>query len=374
MRGKTVIGGIGHTAFGKLPGRSTVSLNIEACRKAIEDAGLSPEDVDALLVKVPTSKVEMMYGQKLAEAMGLEPRFGGVWDQGGASNISMIAIAAMAIEAGQCEVALVTLADNPRTGTRQAYEKAWGDDAVFGWFSVVASYAMIARRHMHDHRTTPKQLARLAIACREHGAANPDAQLRKPLTMDEYFASPFVVEPLRRADCCLISDGAAAVVVMSAKRAKELGVPAPAPILGFGQGNSSSDVALRRDLTETKADVSAGAAYAMAGLGPEDIDVAQIYDCFTITALMTLEAYGLCPRGRSAGMFEENGFGIDGDLPLNTSGGLLSETGMPGLQLVLEGVRQMRGVSHNQKKGAKTCIVSNQGGIMHTHSTLILGQ
>jgi acetyl-CoA acetyltransferase len=374
MRGKTVIAGIGHTAFGKLPGRSTVSLNIEACRKAIEDAGLSPNDVDGLLVKVPTSKVEMMYGQKLAEAMGLEPRVGGVWDQGGASNISMIAMASMAIEAGQCDVALVALADNPRTGTRQAYEKGWGDDALFGWFSVVASYAMIARRHMHDHGTTPEQLARIAIACREHGAANPDAQLRKPLAMDDYFASPWVVEPLRRADCCLISDGAAAVVVMSAKRARELGVKAPVPILGFGQGNSSSDVALRLDLTETKADVSVRTAYAMAGIGPKHIDVAQIYDCFTITALMTLEAYGLCPRGHGADLFVEGGFGVDGPLPLNTSGGLLAETGMPGLQLVLEGVRQMRGCSTNQKKGARTCIVSNQGGIMHTHSTLILGQ
>jgi acetyl-CoA acetyltransferase len=373
MRGRIVIAGIGHTAYGKQPGRSTVSLNLEACRKAIEDAGVEPGEVDSLLVKVPTSKVEMMYGQKLAEAMGLEPRVGGVWDQGGASNISMIAIAAMAIEAGQCDVALVTLADNPRTGNRQAYEKAWGDDAVFGWFSVVASYAMIARRHMHDHGTTEEQLARIAIAARAHGAANADAQLRKPLSMEEYFASPWVVEPLRRADCCLISDGAAAVVVMSAERARKRGVRAPVPILGFGQGNSSSDVPLRRDLTETKADVSARTAYAMARLGPKDIDVAQIYDCFTITALMTLEAYGLCPRGRSAEFFEEGGFGVDGRLPLNTSGGLLSETGMPGLQLVLEGVRQMRGTSSNQKKGAKTCIVSNQGGIMHTHSTLILG-
>jgi acetyl-CoA acetyltransferase len=374
LRGKTVIAGIGHTAYGKLPGRSTVSLNMEACRKALADAGLGPKDVDALFVKVPTSKVELMYGQKLAEAMGLEPRIGGVWDQGGASNISMISFAAMAIEAGQCEVALVTLADNPRTGTRQAYEKAWGDDAVFGWFSVVASYAMIARRHMHDHGTTPEMLARIAIACRQHGLNNPDAQLKVPLTMDEYFASPWVVDPLRRADCCLISDGAAAVVVMSARRARELGVSAPVPILGFGQGHSSSDVALRRDLTETKADVSARTAYAMAGLGPKDIDVAQIYDCFTITVLMTLEAYGLAPRGHCAELFEEGGFGVDGPLPLNTSGGLLSETGMPGLQLVLEGVRQMRGTSSNQKRGARTCIVSNQGGIMHTHSTLILGQ
>ena len=148
---------------------------------------MSPQEVDALVVKVPTSKVEMMYGQKLAEAMGLMPRIGGVWDQGGASNVSMIWFAAMAIEAGQCEVGLVTLADNPRTGTRQAYEKAWGDDAVFGWFSVVASYAMIARRYMHDFGTTPEQLAAVAMACRKHGAANPNAQLRLPLSLDAYY-------------------------------------------------------------------------------------------------------------------------------------------------------------------------------------------
>jgi acetyl-CoA acetyltransferase len=373
MRGEAVIAGIGQTAFGKLPGRSTVSLNIEACRNAVADAGLAPDEVDALFVKVPTSKVEMMYGQKLAEAMGLTPRVGGVWDQGGASNISMISFAAMAIAAGQCEVALVTLADNPRTGTRQAYEKAWGDDAVFGWFSVVASYAMIARRYRHDRGTTPEQLAAVAIACRAHGALNPHAQLKSPLTLDGYFASPYVVEPLRRADCCLISDGAAAVVVMSAKRARERQVPAPVPILGFGQGHSSSDVALRRDLTETMAGVSADTAYRMAGLGPERIDVAQIYDCFTITVLMTLEAYGLLPNGQGADVFAEGGFSPGGPLPLNTSGGLLAETGMPGLQLVLEGVRQMRGTSTAQVEDASTCIVSNQGGIMHTHSTLILG-
>ena len=145
------------------------------------------------------------------------------------------------------------------------------------------------------------------------------------------------------------------------------------PILGFGQGHSSCDVALRPDLTETMAGVSADTAYKMAGLGPERIDVAQIYDCFTITVLMTLEAYGLCPNGRSAEIFAEGGFSADGPLPLNTSGGLLAETGMPGLQLVLEGVRQMRGTSTAQVKDASTCIVSNQGGIMHTHSTLILG-
>lgn len=374
MRGKAVIAGIGHTAFGKQPGRSTVSLNIEACRKAVEDAGIGKDVIDALLVKVPTSKVEMMYGQKLAEAMGMAPRVGGVFDQAGASNISMIAIAAMAIEAGQCEVALVTLADNPRTGSRQAYEKVWGDDADFGWSSVVAGYAMIAQRYRHEYGDMDDIHAAIAIAARTHGANNPHAQLRLPLTRDAYDAAPWVVEPLRRDDCCLVSDGAAAVVVMSAGRAAELGVRQPVPILGFGQGNSSTDIPQRPDLTRTMADVSARTAFRMAGMEPKDIDVAQIYDCFTITVAMTLEAYGFAPKGGLKDLAVNGGFGIDGQLPLNTSGGLLSETGMPGLQLVLEGARQMRGTSTNQVKDARTCIVSNQGGIMHTHSTLILGR
>lgn len=374
MRGKAVIAGIGHTAFGKVPGRSTISLNIEACRKAVADAGIEKDMIDGLLVKVPTSRVEMMYGQTLAEAMELRPRFGGVFDQGGASNISMIGIAAMAIEAGECDVALVTLADNPRTGSRHAYEKVWGDDADFGWSSVVAGYAMIAQRYKHDYGNIDDVNAAIAIAARKHGANNPHAQLKLPLTRDMYDNAAWVVEPLRRDDCCLVSDGAAAVVVMSAERARKLGVSAPVPILGFGQGNTSDAVPLRQDLTETMAGASAKTAFAMAGLGVKDIDVAQIYDCFTITVLMTLEAYGFTPKGRLRDLLEEGGFEVGGKLPLNTSGGLLSETGMPGLQLVLEGVRQMRGTSTNQVPDARTCIVSNQGGIMHTHSTLILGQ
>lgn len=372
MRGKYVIAGIGHTAFGKQPGRSTVSLNIEACRKAVADANIEKDVIDGLLVKVPTSRVEMMYGQKLAEAMGLTPRVGGVFDQGGASNVSMIGIAAMAIEAGQCDVALVTLADNPRTGSRHAYEKVWGDDADFGWSSVAAGYAMIAQRFRHEVGDMDDVHAAIAIACRKHGAANPHAQLRIPLTRDAYDKAAWIVEPLRRDDCCLVSDGAAAVVVMSAKRARELGVKQPVPILGFGQGNSSTDLPQRPDLTETLAGVSADSAYRMAGLGPRDIDVAQIYDCFTITVAMTLAAYGFTSK---AGLheFAAGGFEVGQALPLNTSGGLLSETGMPGMQLVLEGVRQIRGNSVNQVADARNCIVSNQGGIMHTHSTMILG-
>jgi acetyl-CoA acetyltransferase len=373
MRGKVVIAGIGQTAFGKLPGRGTISLNIEACRNALEDAGIEKDMVDALAVKPPTSTPVFMYGQMLAEAMGLQPRIGGAWDQGGAANLSLIAFMAMAIEHGQCEVALVCYADNPRTGSRHAYEKAWGDDAAFGWFGVPAGYAMLARRHMEQFGTTSDQLGAIAVAIRKHGAQNPRAQLQKAITLEQYRESPWVIEPLRRDDCCLVSDGAAAVVLMSAARARSLGIEHLVPILGFGQGQTSWDVAQRSDLTATCAEISGATAFRMAGLSPRDIDVAQIYDCFTITVLMTLEAYGFAPKGQGGPYCAGSRLAIGGELPVNTAGGLLSETGMPGLQLVTEGVRQMRGTANLQVPGAKTCVVSNQGGIMHTHSTLILG-
>lgn len=374
LSGKAVIAGIGHTAFGKLAGRDTVSLNIEAIRKALADAGVEKNQVDGLFVKAPTSKFEMMYAQKLAEAMALQPRVGGVWDHGGASTNSMIGHAAMAIEAGQCEIAVVTLADNPATGSRQAYEKAWGDDAVFGWFGTPAGYAMIAQRHMQQYGTPNDGLGAIAVACRRHGASNPNAQLRKPITLEQYRQSRLVVEPLRRDDCCLVSDGAAAVVVMSAQRAKAMKVAKPVSVLGFGQGQTSWEVAQRPDLTTTAARISGETAFRMAGLKPSDIDVAQLYDCFTIVPLMTLEDYGFCAKGQGGHWVQGGRIELGGELPLNTSGGLLSETGMPGLQLVLEGVRQLRGESVNQVKNARRCIVSGQGGVMHSHSTLILGQ
>ena len=374
LSGKAVIAGIGHTAFGKLAGRNTISLNIEAIRNALADAGVEKQQVDGLLVKAPTSNFEMMYAQKLADAMALVPRVGGVWDHGGASTNSMIGYAAMAIASGQCEIAVVALADNPATGSRHAYEKARGDDAVFGWFGTPAGYAMIAQRHMQQYGTPNDGLGAVAVAARRHGAANPHAQLRKPITLEQYRESRLVVQPLRRDDCCLVSDGAAAVVVMSAERAKAMKIAMPIPILGFGQGQTSADVALRPDLTTTAARLASETAFRMAGLAPKDIDVAQLYDCFTIVPLMTLEDYGFCAKGQGGHWVQGGRIEVGGELPINTSGGLLSETGMPGLQLVLEAVRQLRGTSVNQVKNARKCIVSGQGGVMNSHSSLILGQ
>jgi acetyl-CoA acetyltransferase len=371
--GAAVIAGIGHTAYGKLPGSTTVGLDVEACRAALADAGIGKDAVDAVWAKVPTSKLEFLYGAKVAEALGISPAAGGVLDLGGASVIAMISYSVLAIEAGMCEVALVTSADNPRSGSRQAYDKSYGPGAELGWFGIAPGYAMVARRHMLEYGTSEEQLGAFAVAARRHGAANPDAQLRKPIELADYLDSPPVVEPLRRDDCALVSDGAAAVVVMSAARARELGVPAPVAILGFGQGHTAADVALRSTLTTTGAADSARRAFTMAGIGPAHVDVAQLYDCFTITALMTLEDYGFCGKGEGGPFAESGGIELGGELPINTSGGLLSETGMPGMQMVLEGARQLRGSSPNQVPGAAICVVSGQGGVMHTHATLVLG-
>jgi acetyl-CoA acetyltransferase len=374
LSGKAVIAGIGATRFGALPGRTTISMNVEAIRKALNDAGIEKDAVDALYVKCPTSKFEMMYGQKIAEAIGLQPRIGGVWDSGGSSNVIMISQAIMAIEAGQCEIAVVTFADNPKTGSAASYSHPRGEDALYGWFAVLSSYAMIARRHMGELGTPREALGAVAVAARRHGAQNPNAQLRKPLALDEYMDMPPMVAPFCRDDCTLVSDGAAAVVVMSTERARKMGVPKPVPVLGFGFGQTSWDVTQRPDMTSTQAKVAGETAFKMAGLKPKDMDVAQIYDCFTITALMTLEDYGFAKKGQVADFVKGGNIEIGGELPMNTSGGLLSETGMPGMQLIHEGVRQMRGDASLQVKGAKHCIISNQGGVMHTHAALILGQ
>jgi acetyl-CoA acetyltransferase len=372
--GEVVIAGVGQTAYGKLNGRSTISLNVEACRNALTDAGIAKDAVDAVWAKVPTSRLEFLYGAKVAEALGIQPAAGGVLDLGGASNIAMISYAALAIEAGMCEVALITSADNPRSGTRQAYDKAYGSAAPYGWFGIAPGYALVAAEHRARYGTDEAALGRVAVACRRHGAANPHAQLRKEISLDDYFHSPPIVDPLRRDDCALVSDGGAAVVVTSARRAAELGVEHPVAILGFGQAHTAWDLPRRPSLTETVAGASASRALAMAGITRDRVDVAQLYDCFTITVLMTLEAYGYCEVGESGRYVKEVGVGLDSPLPLNTSGGLLSETGLPGMQMIIEGVRQLRDDSPNQVADAEVSMVSGQGGVMHTHATLVLGR
>ena len=374
MRGRTVIAGVGHTRYGKHPGRGRVELIVEAARNAVADAGIEKDLLDGVFVKMANSAPSILYGQRVAQALGLRPRMGCALDQGGAANVSLISFAALAIEAGMMEMALVCYGDTPRTGSHAVYHRPRGEEAAYGWYSTAAGYAMIHQAYRNRYGVPDTHFGAIATQIRAHALNNPHAHLRVPLDMEGYLASPWVVEPLRRDDCCLLSDGGAAVILCSARRAKALALSRPVPILGFGQGQESWEVHLRPDLLDSMAGVSARTAFRMAGLGPADIGVAQIYDCFTVTVLQTLEDYGLAPRGQAGAMALSEGIGPEGALPLNTSGGLLAESGTPGLQLVIEGVRQMRGDARLQVKAPKAGIVSNQGGSMHTHATLILGQ
>jgi acetyl-CoA acetyltransferase len=373
MQGKVVIAGVGNTSYGKHPGRDKVDLIVEAAREAIGDAGIAKDEIDGIFVKIANASPTVLYGQKVSEALGLQPTIGCALDQGGAANVGLMTYAALAIEAGIIRNALICYGDTARTGSHAVFHRPRGDDAIMGWYSTAAGYAMLHQAYRQRYATRDEYFGAVAVAARDHGARNPKAQLRKPLTMDAYLASSYVVEPMRRDDMCLLSDGGAAILLTSASEAKRRGNARAVPILGFGQAQESWEVHLRPDLLSTRAADSAEMAFRRAGIRRHEISFAQLYDCFTVTVLQTIEDYGLTPRGQAGAKALAEGLGIDGWLPFNTSGGLLSESGTPGLQLIIEAARQLRSEAHVQVKAPRYGLVSNQGGSMHTHATLILG-
>jgi acetyl-CoA acetyltransferase len=372
LRQRYCIVGVGNTPYGKNPGVSQLAHNVLAIRGAIEDAGLTTDQIDGVLTKAPTSTFPMLWAPRVAEALRIVPKVVGTLDQAGASNIGLIQYAVSAIELGQAEYIAIAYGDNPATGTRSSYASPRGDSVVAGLFGAPSSYAMVARRHMHEYGTTPEQLGNVAIAHRYHASMNSNAHFQEPITQEDYEHSRWVAEPFHLLDCCPVSDGGAAYIIASEERAKELGKPL-VYIEGIGQGHPSWDFYRRPDLPTSGAKVSGEMAFKAAGLGPNDIDFCEIYDCFTIVPLITLEDYGFVNKGEGGSFYEDQRTHIGGELPINTSGGLLSETGMPGTQLVVEAVRQLRGEGgQRQVKDAEVGLVSQQGGIMTTHATMVL--
>ncbi|MDG1840262.1 MAG: thiolase family protein [Dehalococcoidia bacterium] len=372
LKQKYCIVGVGNTAYGKNPGISQIAHNVLAIRAALEDAGLSAQDLDGVLTKAPTSTFPMLWGPKIAEALRIQPKVTATLDQAGASNIGLIQYAISAIEMGQAEVIAISYGDNPRTGTRASYARPRGDDALAGLFGAPSSYAMVAKRHMHEYGTTNEQLANVAIAHRTHANMNPNAQFQELFTVDDYMSSRWVAEPFRLLDCCPVSDGGAAYIITTEEKAKELRA-LPVYIEGIGQAHPSWDFYRRPELATSGAKIAGKMAFESAGLQPTDVDFCEIYDCFTIVPLISLEEYGFVNKGEGGSFYEEQRTHIGGELPCNTSGGLLSETGMPGTQLVVEAVRQLRGEGENrQVKDAEVGLVSQQGGIMTTHATMLL--
>ena len=372
LKDKYAIVGAATTRFGKVPGVSALAFTVEAAQLAMADAGMEKQEVDAVLCKYPPSGFQGLWAHKVSEALGIQPKIAATIDQAGASNIGLVQYAMMAIEAGLITTAVCCYGDNPLSGPPGTYSRARGMESAYGMFGAPSGYAMIAQRHMAEFGTTSEQLGNVAISTREWASKNPNAHKRDPMTIEDHQNSRYVAKPLHLLDCCLVSDGGAAVVVTSAERAKSLAKP-PVYIMGIGQHHISWDLPQRPTLTTSGAKVSGEMAFEMAGITPQDVDLCELYDCFTIVPLITLEDYGFCAKGEGGAFFEDGKTSPGGSLPMNTSGGLLSESGMAGMQLIVEAVRQLRGEGEDrQVPDPEIALVSGQGGIMHSHATMIL--
>ncbi|HVL32223.1 MAG TPA: thiolase family protein, partial [Actinomycetota bacterium] len=293
ISGATAIAGVGTTAFGKLPGRSSWSLQAEAVARALEDAGLGKDDIDGLFTEPPFSEPLLLHGHNLGRYLGLKTNYLSTISIGGATAITLVQQAAMAVHAGLCEVAVCVYGENQKTGMPMLFGKAqmgrgqpMGDEIAFGMAGGPVMEARSAMRYKHEFGASDEMFGSVALACRHHASMNPGAQYRSPLTMEEYLASRMVSDPLRVLDCTIAaSDGAVALVVTSAERARDCAQP-PAYITGMGAGDNLDALKDPTHYTHFAGARSSQRAYAMAGIGPDDVDTAQLYDCFTSTVLI----------------------------------------------------------------------------------------
>jgi acetyl-CoA acetyltransferase len=376
------IAGLGITELGKVYGPSAADFAAEAVRRAAADAGLALRDIDGLLLSSGTTNGVHLDLQRDLELTDL--RLLSEMQAYGSTAGGMVQVASMAVQAGMADVVACVWADNPlRQGRSAGAAYGGASRPQSGWGGLLAAagvaganhmYALAARRHMEAYGTTNEQFGAIAVAQRQWAVLNPLAQFRQPITMDDYLASRWIADPFRLLDCCLVSNGGIAVIVTSAERAASLAQP-PVRVLGWAQSHPGH--AQRRDENfglVTGAARSGPAALAMAGVELADIDVVELYDCYTYTVLVTLEDYGFCGKGEG-GPFAESGIlGPGGKLKLNTGGGELSSYYMLGMTPLSEAVIQARGQGgERQSERHELVLVSGNGGVLDHHSTLVLG-
>ena len=378
--GTAVVGAYEHpTRFA--PDKTAFQLHAESARGALEDAGLAVKDVDGFF----TSGVGPIGILSLAGHLNLRPSYVDSQAIGGSSFVSHCLHAAAAIDAGQCRVALVTYGSTAASerfaiGTGAGgfvLEPPDNFEAPFGP-TIVGSYALVAQRHMHEYGTTSEQLAEIAVTMRRHASLNPQAKYRDPITVEDVLASRVISSPLHLLDCCVISDGGGALVLTSRERARDLKKP-PVVVLGAAEALRHAEIGTR-DLLDIAARQSGPLALARAGVTHADIDLAMIYDSYTITVLATLEALGFCAPGEGGAFCAGGRIGLGGALPVNPDGGGLSSNhpGMRGIFLVIEATRQLRGeCGPRQVKDAKLVLVHGTGGMLgqrHSGVTMLLGR
>ena len=372
--GQACIVGIGETAYCRKPGSglSQMALQLKAALAAIADAGLKASQIDGIMPFPNLGKAEA----RAANLGCADLRFAATINMGGAAPVASLRMAAMAVTSGAADYVLVPGGWNGYSGERVRETSAGDDDSIpgaqiardyympYGYTAPPQWYALMARRHMHEFGTTAEQLGAVALAMRGHAQLNPAAMMcGKPMTMADYLASPMISDPYRLLDCCLETDGAAAFVVTSAERARDL-AQRPVKVLGAaaGQPYPADEITNRREFHRIGLTSAAAEAFRQAGVTPGDADFAEIYDCFTFEVIQQIEEAGFCARGEGGAFVENGGISLGGRLPVNTHGGLLSHAHSLGLGHVVEAVRQLRGVAGaRQVKDAEIGVVTGWG-------------
>lgn len=380
---EVAIVGVGESPLGEYPEYDSARLVRMAALAALSDAGIAVTDIDGILTTPTRVAGWPMPCGSIARELGIMPRYLATLDLAGASGTAMVHHAGMAIATGQCHTVLCVAGQNLLSNRQR--DSAVQMMAGAGWAQpdieapcgplVPSLYALVAQRHMHEYGTTEEQLAEVAVTLRANAVLNDNAHMRKPISMADVLGSRMITSPLHLLDCALVSDGAAAFVVTGADRARDLR-RSPVRLLGQGYGYSHLYVGEYENVTQTGA-VQAGAdAFASAGVSPADIDVAELYDCFTITVIVELEDLGFCPKGEGGRFVADGNIRRDGKLPVTTHGGLLS-AGHPGLAggmfHVVEAVRQVRGeAGARQVDHPELALVHGNGGVIGVHCTRTL--
>jgi acetyl-CoA acetyltransferase len=360
--------------------KSVLTLQTQAVTRALADAGLSLRDVDGLA----TTGVSRFSTTQLADHWGLQPRWSDSSFVGGSAYELMVARASQAIDAGQVDTVVISFASNQRSarsrqlgGVVETHTPEAQFEAPYDPLYPISYYAMAARQYLDRFGGTHEQLAEIAVAAREWALLNPAAYRygQGSITAADVVTATPVSSPLTVADCCLVTDGGGAVVLTSAERARDLARP-PVDVLGYGERSTNTSMTAVEDLTVVGAVGSAADAFGRAGVGPADVDVLEVYDSFTITAALSIEALGFCGRGEVLDLIQDGRIRPGGALPVNTSGGGLSycHPGQYGVLLLVEAVRQLRGdAGARQVPGAQVAVAHGTGGILSHHATVVLG-
>ncbi len=374
LRGKAAVVGIGTAGTGEAPGWSAIELLGQASLNAIEDAGLKLSDIDGLFCATSMHAFPTL---SAAEYLGLKPRFFDGTNVGGSSFEAHLLHAALALDAGLCDAALVCYGSNQRTagGKLASMSEKQLHETPYRPRHPITAYALAASRHMHVFGTTREMLAEVAVSARAWANLNPAAFARGPLTVADVLASRMVSDPLTVADCCLVTDGGAACVLVRADRARDLRQK-PAYLLGAAGAQWHRAIANMPDLTVTAASDSGPRAFAMAGITPGDVQLAMLYDAFTINTILFLEDLGFCPKGEGGRFVQGGTIAPGGKLAVNTSGGGLScvHPGMYGLFLIIEAVTQLRGAAGaRQLASCDIALCHGNGGTLSSQVSAVLG-